>query len=402
MIARSLSIALIAACSFVGIARAAELGTPKQEIIELNDSIQVKKSELEELRDRIQTYAEIIEKKQKQEITLENGIGLLENRIAKTTLDFSATQLEIEQVSLEIDLLASEIAEKDERIIRERELLAELLREIKRYDDRTDIELLLGVERFSDFFSQLHYLEDTQGKLEEAFTVLQTLKRDQENERGQREERRLTLERLRSNLRRTQTLLEDEQGAKEVLLASVQSSEREFQTLLRELKAESQFVDAEIGSLEGTLAERLRSLDEDFGSGAIFTWPIIADQISAGFHDPSYPFRHLFEHSGVDLPTAQGTSVKAAAPGVVAVARTGRLYGNYVVIIHANGFSTLYAHLSRISVSAEQIVERDEVIGRSGGARGAAGAGLSTGPHLHFEIREQGIPVDPLNHLVAL
>jgi murein DD-endopeptidase MepM/ murein hydrolase activator NlpD len=124
--------------------------------------------------------------------------------------------------------------------------------------------------------------------------------------------------------------------------------------------------------------------------------------VSAYFHDKTYPFRKLFEHPGVDLPTPVGTPVKAAAGGYVAFNRTGKQYGNYVMIVHPGGVATLYAHLSRFSVKPDTYIERGEVVGLSGGRPGDQGAGLSTGPHLHFEMRQDGIPVDPLPYLPSL
>ena len=103
----------------------------------------------------------------------------------------------------------------------------------------------------------------------------------------------------------------------------------------------------------------------------------------------------MFEHSGLDLPAASGTLVLSAATGYVAWTKNGRLYGNYVMVIHASGVSTLYAHLSRIDVVADQFVARGDQIGAVGST------GLSTGPHLHFEVRKNGIPTNPLDYLIS-
>ena len=96
------------------------------------------------------------------------------------------------------------------------------------------------------------------------------------------------------------------------------------------------------------------------------------------------------EHHGVDLVAAAGTPIMAAARGVV-VWRGNKLgYGNCVVIRHGTHLSTIYGHLSHIGVHTGQSVSKGEVIGLSGST------GFSTGPHLHFEVRKDGTPVNPL------
>ena len=94
--------------------------------------------------------------------------------------------------------------------------------------------------------------------------------------------------------------------------------------------------------------------------------------------------------------------MRAAAGGYVAWTRTGNQYGNYIMLVHAGGVATVYAHLSRFGVRPETYVERGQIIGYSGGRPGDQGAGLSTGPHLLFEVRQGGIPVNPENFLPEL
>lgn len=187
-------------------------------------------------------------------------------------------------------------------------------------------------------------------------------------------------------------MLESQAGAKDVLLAYTEESEAQYRVLLSEMRQEQQYITSQIAALQLEIDEAITTSD-DYGGETIFTWPM-RGVITATFHDPTYPFRHLWEHSGLDIATTWGTPVVAAAPGIVAWSRYGSSYGNYVMIIHANGYATLYAHLSSSAVVADQYVGRGEVIGYEGST------GFSTGPHLHFEIRENGIPVDPQVYLV--
>ena len=95
-------------------------------------------------------------------------------------------------------------------------------------------------------------------------------------------------------------------------------------------------------------------------------------------------------HAGVDIAASQGTPIKAAGDGVVKMAGVNGGYGNWTLIDHGGGLATGYAHQSRIAVSIGQHVSTGEVIGYVGST------GASTGPHLHWEVRVNGNPVDPM------
>jgi hypothetical protein len=107
----------------------------------------------------------------------------------------------------------------------------------------------------------------------------------------------------------------------------------------------------------------------------------------------SQPF--AYNHIGLDIAVGTGAEVRAARDGIVAFAGggTGHEYGYFVILAHDQGWSTLYAHLSSIAVVQGALVPQGQVIGRSGDT------GKAEGPHLHFELRSGGAPVDPYPHL---
>lgn len=115
-------------------------------------------------------------------------------------------------------------------------------------------------------------------------------------------------------------------------------------------------------------------------------------KITSGFgpRDNSKHPQISSNHTGVDYGVRVGTPVAAAADGEVTETGTHRQYGNYIIIKHKTGKSTLYGHLSFIGVKRGQKVLQGQEIGKSGGRKGAPGAGTSTGPHLHFEVRNNG------------
>lgn len=100
-------------------------------------------------------------------------------------------------------------------------------------------------------------------------------------------------------------------------------------------------------------------------------------------------------HTGIDLGSVAGASIHAAGNGTVILAGSWGGYGRTVVIDHGGGLSSLYAHQSSIAVSEGQNVLAGDVIGYIGCT------GFCTGPHLHFEVREAGAPVDPMHWLLG-
>lgn len=116
-------------------------------------------------------------------------------------------------------------------------------------------------------------------------------------------------------------------------------------------------------------------------------WPVMGRLTS------SFGTRWGSVHEGVDLGVPIGTPVRAAAEGVVSFAAVRGAYGWLVVIEHADGWETYYAHNSQLLVKVGDSVQQGQVIAKSGSS------GRTTGPHLHFEVRRNGVPIDPMRYL---
>lgn len=127
---------------------------------------------------------------------------------------------------------------------------------------------------------------------------------------------------------------------------------------------------------------------------ALLPVPSSKARITSPFGLRMHPILHRpIRHNGIDFGTGSGVPVYSTADGIVTEACYNRSYGNYLVINHGNEISTVYAHLSRITRHKGDRVNHGEIIGYTGCT------GLCTGPHLHYEIRENGVPVDPQTYL---
>ncbi len=369
----------------------------------VSSDIENKQAEIDGIKNKIDKYADQIKSYENSQVSLTTEIAILENRVKKTELDIRHTELEVDKVILEVKQTDEQIEDAEIQLDRAKKMIAIVLQEMYVFDEVGPMEILFGNDVFSQFFDQIQYLETLQSDISTQVKNVRELQTKLEDQKLQQVDRKTRLIDLREELQTTKQQLEAEQVAKDTLLASAENSEATFRVLMRELREEQQFIQGQIFRLQEELQNRIDGGGEEAEillGPTVLSWPVAGPRITATFHDPTYPFKHLFEHSGLDMAIPQGTTVRAAAPGYVAWARTGRSYGNYVMIVHANGVATLYAHLSRLDVTADQFVERGQPIGLSGGMPGTQGAGLSTGPHLHFEARVDGIPNDPYNYLV--
>lgn len=378
--------------------------TLQREIDGLQNEVKKRQDKINDLNGIIQNYKTKVTQQESAATSLQNQIVLLQNRIKEKQLGIERTQTEVELTNLEIQSLDARIRIQNSEILDKQKALAELLRRIRQADEVNPMYVFLTKPSLSEFFSRLDELTRVEQETDEATKRLKEEKKAVELTKQRREGERKTLVDRQQQLESEQDQLERDQAANVSLLAQTEDREDEFQRILSELRQQQQGEADSIHDLQDKLHDRLNQSDEILARGDdVLQWPIIPQKgISAHFHDKSYPFRKLFEHPGIDLPTPVGTPVKAAGGGYVAWTRTGKQYGNYIMVVHTGGIATVYAHLSAFAVKPDTYVERGDIIGYSGGRPGDPGAGLSTGAHLHFEVRQNGIPTNPENFLPEL
>ncbi len=374
-------------------------------ITELNFEIDDKRDDIKILEKEIEAYREQINSKRDEVETAQDQLAIIDNQIASKQLEIEATELKIESTNAEIQKLNLEINLTLQSIKEQKTKLSEYIRIIYQSDQVSYLEVLLLNDSFTEFFDYIQQTESIHGGLNEALDNLIETQKELEAQLAKLEQQKEQENQLKNALLEQKAELEEKQNAQSEIVYQVQLSQKQYQNYLYQLQIEQQQINAEINGLEKKLREELQRLEEEdrisqLGSSAL-SWPIPQKGITAYFHDPDYPFRYLFEHPAVDLRASQGTPIKAPANGYVGKVKfPGDTSYSYIMLIHADGISTVYGHISGATVSEDEFVTRGQVIGYTGGAPGSIGAGnLSTGAHLHLEVRLDGIPVDPLQYL---
>lgn len=379
-----------------------QVGGTTEEVEELNRQIAAKRETIKQLEETIAKYNKNIEQKQLETKSLKNQLSILDNHIAKAEVDIKLTETKINQTQLQIEALELTIAAKTLVLEKQKKIIAKMVQGINADKEKSYLEVMLTNNSFASFYDQLQYTVRVYEDVGQSVKVLRLVKEELQAKRNQVVATKKTYEGLKKNLDEKKAKLEEQSGAKQQLLVATRSSELRYKTLLSSLKQQYQTVINEQRAYEEQLRKKLakeNKLEDSIGS---LGWPLLTRTITARFHDPDYPFRNVFEHSAIDLRAAQGTPIRAAASGYVARAKNCSLAScyAYVLIVHTDNLSTLYGHLSRIDVAGDQFVHKGDIIGLSGGRPGTVGAGpFVTGPHLHFEVRLNGIPVDPLGYL---
>lgn len=375
------------------------------EIDQLNKQIDTRKDKIKELEDTIAKYKNNIDVKRTEAVSLKNQMSILENRIAQAEADVSLTTEKLDKTKLEIEALNITITQKQETINKQKKIVSKIIQTLHANDQKNFLEIMLTNDNFAEFYNQAKYLESVYTDLGRSVKQVRLAKEDLDKKKAQAEERRKTYGELLVQLENKKKDLNEKMGNKQSLLVQTQSSELKFRTLLDSLRQQYRMVENEVRSYEDQMRkkladqERFKNIPAKMGD---FAWPVSGRYVTSRFHDPDYPFRRVFEHSGTDIRSPQGSPIRAANSGYVGRAKRCTLATcySYVLLIHNGNLSTVYGHMSKITVTDDQYVNKGDIIGYSGGTPGMVGSGpFVTGAHLHFEVRLNGIPVDGMNYL---
>ncbi len=367
--------------------------------LELELQIKEKTQAIQDLEKEILAYQEELKTIDGEKRSLQNEIKTLDITRSKLNADLSITENKISKTNLELESLAIDIDDKEERIGKSRAAIGEGLKLINEYDRFSFVENLLSTTDLNDVWETVDAIETVQHSIRERISTLDAVKVDLEDKQTESTRIKNELTTLRTQLANQRSIIDYNKRQKDKLLAETRNSETAYQNILNEKVRLRDAFEAEILDFESELQLLKDPSSIPEARHGMLSWPLGSIYVTQWFGDTSFSrsnpqIYNGHGHNGIDFRASVGTPIFSSADGeVVGSGNTDEVrgcysYGKWVLVRHDNGLSTLYAHLSVISVSTGATVSRGGIIGYSGNT------GYSTGPHLHFTVyATQGVEI---------
>jgi murein DD-endopeptidase MepM/ murein hydrolase activator NlpD len=358
------------------------------------------------LSDRIDQKQKEIDAAKQKEGVLTTTIQSFSNRISGLEGQIHATQQQLDRAQSSLDQQKAELLEVRDRLEVARDRLARLrdelatarkvlaarLVDIYKSDTPDALTVVLESDGFGDLLERAEFLQrisDQDRRITDRVRGLKDLAQGQAVQLAKLEEReQLAAERILKQ-RDQIASAENQLVSSRDQLASARADKRGVLASVREQKSEAMEDLASLQAEQARIAGALQASPGPIkqGSGQLI-WPVNGPVTGVfGEQRPG----HI--HAGIDIAVPEGTPIRAADSGTVALMGWVGGYGNYTCVQHTASMSTCYGHQSRFATSQGASVSQGQVIGYSGNT------GNSTGPHLHFEVRINGTPVNPLGYL---
>ncbi|MDU2970991.1 MAG: peptidoglycan DD-metalloendopeptidase family protein [Veillonella sp.] len=329
----------------------------------------------------------------------------IEEQLRQATAELGTIKEQRVAVENDITLNERQLAEAQKRLEGRESVFYKRVRDIYINGRLSYLDVVIGSKDFSDFANRLEVLKRI---IDSDITLINEIKKERadiEAHKQKLEADRAKLVELEKAALAKQAEIEQKKAERNVVLQKAQNDRATAMQAIEELNASSAQVSAmlkERQAARAAAAAAAAAAQSSGGQGASDNWVQGTGQLGwpvSGEITSPYGYRvhpiwgTTIYHSGIDIGVDEGTPVHAADGGVVVWSGWMGGYGYAVVIDHGNGLSTLYGHNSELAVDEGQSVAKGQVISYAGST------GNSTGPHVHFEVRVNGDPVDPMGYL---
>ena len=349
---------------------------------DLNDKLQNLQEQINETRVQQENWQVVI-----NEIT--EKLKIIQVELNEAAGRLRSIQNEQEAINKQIKQTEEEIRKAEIHLKQRQDILNKRVRSIYMHGQLSYLEVITGAKSFSDFANRLELLKRI---IHSDFKLIQEIQKQKaliEAKKDELQQKKNKLDALAEEAKKAEDQIRAKKEEQQQIMNEAKRQKDAAAAMEADLIAESnnvrRLIQARSGSLqgEGTVVQ---------GSGT-FIWPCNGP-ITSPFGYRTHPiFGTTIYHAGMDIGVDYGTPIHAADGGTVILAGWCGGYGNAVIIDHGNGLQTLYGHNTSVAVSEGQAVSQGEVISYAGST------GYSTGPHCHFEVRENGEAVDPMGYL---
>ena len=353
----------------------------KQQINDRNNQIQQLETEINQYNGQLNVVSS-------QAKTLQSTLKTLDLTQKKISTDLSLTDQKISKTQLTITQISDQIKVTQNNIDINKKSLYSLIRAMSDNDDKSVLETILAGKNIGDIWTDIDSLATIQNEIKTKSDELQTLNADLKSKQITNQNQQNQLATLKQDLTgKNQAVLQTKQE-KATLLAQTKNQETIFQNLINTKKTQEAQFESDIYNFESQLNIIINTNSYPAPKRGILSWPLDNVFITQLF-GKTVGADKLYvsgSHNGVDFRATIGTRVKNVLAGTVVGTGNTDIYpgcysfGKWVMIKHNNGLSTIYGHLSVISVEKGQNLSTGDLIGYSGNT------GYTTGPHLHISV----------------